>query len=64
MKIEFKNDSSIESIPSSGSNIRSKRAEEYIRYLKENPYAYIDMFMSENLKWYQKLYLKIYCFIK
>ena len=60
MKIEFKNGSVVEGIPSAENSIRSKRGEEYLKYFRENPYTYISM-INQNLKWYQKLLLKFHC---
>ena len=59
MKIEFKNGSVVEGIPSVENSIRSKRGEEYLKYFKENPYTYISM-INRNLKYYQKLLLKFH----
>lgn len=58
MKIEFENGSSIEDIPTKDENIRSKRGEEFIKYLKEHPDFYIELVAGFKLKWYQRLLIK------
>jgi hypothetical protein len=58
MKIDFENGSSIESIETNTSTIRSKRAEEYLKYFRSNPYWYVEA-QGIKLHWYQKLMLKI-----
>jgi hypothetical protein len=64
IKIEFENGSVIESLETDGSNIRSKRAEEQIKYYRENLYELIKMYMGvifDKLNLWQKLYIKALC---
>lgn len=57
MKIKLKNESTIETIDLDHDNIRSKRGEQQ---LLQHYNQYIDEILkSFELKWYQKLYLKV-----
>ena len=57
MKIEMKNRYTIETIDLDSENIRSKRGEQQ---LLQHYNQYIDEILkSFELKWYQKLYLKV-----
>jgi hypothetical protein len=58
MKIEFENGSSIESIDTATSNTRSKRSEEYIKYFRRYPEAFVEL-QGVKLLWYQKLILRM-----
>lgn len=62
MKIELKNGSTIETIDIESENIvRSRRSEEQLQYYSQ----YIDdILKSFELKWYQRLYLKVIFSIK
>lgn len=57
MKIKLKNGSTIETIDVESENIvRSRRGEEQLQYYSQ----YIDeVLKSLNLRWYQKLYIKL-----
>lgn len=56
MKIEMKNGSSIETIDLDTENIRSRRGEKQLQYYRE----YMEEFLNSlNLRWYQKLYIKL-----
>lgn len=56
MKIEMKNGFSIETIDLDTENIRSRRGEKQLQYYRE----YMEEFLNSlNLRWYQKLYIKL-----
>lgn len=56
MKIKLKNGSKIKTIDSDSENIRSMRGEAQLQYYQR----YMDEILSSlNLRWYQKLYLKL-----
>lgn len=61
MKITLENGSSIETIDSDSENIRSSRGEAQLQYYNQ----YLEEILKPfELKWYQKLYLKVRCKIR
>lgn len=55
--IKFKNGSEIKTIPCDSDNVRGKRAEEWFRYFRENPWVLVEL-QGVKLSLWQKLMLK------
>ncbi len=61
MQIEFKNGSKIESIDTLEKPVRTKKYEEFIKYIRANPYQFYLKYTPCKLRWYQKIWLWIMC---